>query len=120
VIRRIAFRTRKDVQSFFRTEKGECILARQRYRLRRATLAVHRKGGESAIIAIPEYSIVVLDTTREAKGMVAVEWEGKQVAMFVEDLRARGILLETTPTEGAASAGLTLKARSQPDDKTWR
>ena len=101
-------RTRNTVQSFFPQKEREWFLPRRRYRLATKTLAVHRHEGGSALLTIPQGSVIAVDVpTTEA--MVAIEWEGKQATMFAEDLHARGIPLEPTTANQPAPDGFDVQ-----------
>jgi hypothetical protein len=61
-------------------------------------------GGNRNIVAIPDGAVVkvISGPTADSLGLVNVKWEGRTVAIFSLDLKARGTEIADRKTEGGA------------------
>jgi hypothetical protein len=74
-----------------------------RYRLRRATIAVHQGGARPVAMTIPSGTILkVADNTVNADGFVEVECGGEIIQIFAVDLRERGELVKAMSATSSA------------------
>jgi hypothetical protein len=65
-----------------------------RYRLRTATVAVHKESTRPVAITIPAGTILKgFDGLANTSGFVEVEWDGERVQIFAVDLRDRGEII---------------------------
>ena len=62
-----------------------------RVRLKSATIAVMSAEEEKVVLRIPKDSVVeTMSTPKDGDRMVDVQWEGKSLMMFVDDLKRHG------------------------------
>jgi hypothetical protein len=65
------------------------------FRLDRQTIGIDSSGKGRGCVLIPKNAIVtVIGGPLDGNRMVDVKWERATIMMFVEDLRARGILIQ--------------------------
>jgi hypothetical protein len=61
----------------------------RRYRLKNPTLALLEEDGRHVAHTVPTGAIVAVDGNFDGDKLVAVQWDGKKVMMFAQDLRSR-------------------------------
>ncbi len=68
-----------------------CGHTRMKYRITESTLAIIDDNGSRTMVTVPAGSIVLArDLKLTPTQMLHVEWNGRHVLMFVQDLRMRG------------------------------
>jgi hypothetical protein len=70
-------------------------MAGNRYRLGKATRAVHADDSTKGFVLIPEGADLVIDTLDRSGRLVQVRWEGRVLLMFWRDLLERGIEVDS-------------------------
>lgn len=61
----------------------------ERYRIKEPTIAMSPDGAKGAAITVSAGSVVEVETSLDGDKLVNVNWEGKVVKMFTQDLRSR-------------------------------
>ena len=85
------------------TQEGAAELPRvgQRFRLKRTTIATVMQDGKRIAVQIPaDATIIAIDPVPECKSddrsqQVNVQWQGKDLMMFVIDIQERGERIQT-------------------------
>ena len=67
---------------------------RGRYRFNSPTLALLEEEGRHLARTVPAGAVVDVDGVFESDKLVEVQWDGKRVMMFAQDLRNRAELVE--------------------------
>jgi hypothetical protein len=65
-----------------------------RYRFNSPTLALLEEAGRHIARTVPAGSVVEGDGAIERDRLVKVQWDGKRMMMFAQDLRSRAELIE--------------------------
>jgi hypothetical protein len=66
-----------------------------RFRLREAIVAVPPSSGESlTIITVPHGVVLEVVGEPQKSGLVEVLWEGRHIAVFIQDIESRGELIK--------------------------
>jgi hypothetical protein len=67
-----------------------------RYRITNPTIALFQEDGQYVSHMVPTGTIIAIHDGRGIDGhrLVEVEWDGKTVMMFAQDLRSRAMLTE--------------------------
>lgn len=69
-----------------------------RFRIVTPTLAVASEAGQRVIVTVPKDAIIrVLSGPLQDERMVDVQWQGRRLLMFAQDLRERGRDISTGP-----------------------
>jgi hypothetical protein len=69
-------------------------MAGNRYRLGKATRAVHAEEGVKGFVLIPEGADLIIDSLDRSGRLVRVRWESRVLLMFWQDLLERGVEAE--------------------------
>ena len=70
------------------------------FRLREAIVAVHTASSESlTIFTVPRGAVIKVMGEPQKSGLVDVLWNGRRIAVFLQDIESRGEVIEV------ASAG---------------
>jgi len=78
------------------------MLTGKRFTLRKETLALHVAEGKRTAVQIPSGAVIkVVSGPKNGDGIVDVLWEGRAVAMFLVDVKARGVEI-TEQSHGAS------------------
>ena len=70
-------------------------MKRKSYRLSASTLAVIYSAGQRLPVTIPAGAVVTIEGNEGQIGLVEVEWGGRVVTIFAEDLHERGELVRS-------------------------
>ena len=62
-----------------------------RYRLGKATRAIHAEDGAKGFVLIPEGADLIIDSLDKSCRLVKVRWESRMLLMFWQDLLERGV-----------------------------
>ena len=88
---------------------ARCILlAGRRFRLKAETVGIESLNGNRRIaVQIPAGSVVKIEAGPSPfdKSMVVVQWAGRELAMFLEDLETRGELVSVARSRGPERLG---------------
>lgn len=83
-------------------------MAGTRYRLGKATRAIHAQEGVKGFVLIPEGVDLVIDSFDAAGRLVKVKWGSQLLLMFWQDLLERGMLMEPSITSSVRAAKQSL------------
>ena len=79
----------------FLTAEDRRVPYTTKYRINQSTIALFKEEGRHVAHTIPSGSIVLVNPeTFNGNKLVCVEWAGKEVMMFVQDVESRGERLE--------------------------
>ena len=67
---------------------------RGRFRLREAIVAIPSLRQSLTIITVPRDVVLEVVGEPQKSGLVEVLWEGRQIAVFVQDIESRGELIK--------------------------
>jgi hypothetical protein len=67
---------------------------RARFRLREAIVAIPSLRQSLTIITVPRDVVLEVVGEPQKSGLVEVLWEGRQIAVFVQDIESRGELIK--------------------------
>ena len=69
--------------------KRKLGMSSETFRLNTATIALFFEGGRQVARTVPQGAVVQVNDL-EGDKLIEVEWEGKTILMFAQDIRARG------------------------------
>lgn len=75
-----------------------------RYRLGKATRAIHAEDGAKGFVLIPEGVDLIIDSLDQSGRLVKVRWESRILLMFWQDLLERGVEMESSIEVSAHAA----------------
>jgi hypothetical protein len=67
-----------------------------RYRLGKATRAIHAEDGVKGFVLVPEGADLILDSVDASGRLVKVRWESRLLMMFWQDVLERGVEMESS------------------------
>jgi hypothetical protein len=75
-----------------------------RYRLGKATRAIHAEDGAKGFVLIPEGADLIIESLDKSGRLVKVRWESRILLMFWQDLLARGVEIDSSIEVSAHAA----------------